>query len=469
MEIANVKIPLNSGMQRITLNVPDGVQIAGIAFTNGDEVKPSQISWKSNSGIAGNETVVVQKVKSSVRFEGYPSDKTMIRPRIRLKNISSETINGFKVRYYFRGESPESVNADAYFPGEDSLGLVVSAEGYNTGYVEWAFDTTRILPGGRPYFGDGPLMGIYNDGNVPWYAEDDPSYVLPGVAATDVDGFIDDFGIVVLDSENNLIGGHCVEMEDPIEATPPSVRVFAADMRDDQTRASEIALKLENLGGASLRKYDVRYYFLVEDGLQPIFDINYQPLFVDGAEMVALGNSRYQVNVHVGDVSLAPHNVWADEFKFAIHVGNWDPLWNASDDPSHEVLTKSYVVTSKIRVYDPTGKKIYGDDPVWKEPKIVAPRDNQDSLVADYGYDSGISIPVIRTPEGLILSLDGYPYVLLDLVYANGTPIRRIYSGTVMPGEQFIAVDWTGIDLSHTYLVLRKNSQIVSTKLLSNL
>lgn len=469
VEIANVKIPLNSGMQGITLNVPDGVQIAGIAFTNGDEVKPSQISWKSNSEIAGNETVVVQKVKSSVRFEGYPSDKTMIRPRIRLKNISSETINGFKVRYYFRGESPESVNADAYFPGEDSLGLVVSAEGYNTGYVEWAFDTTRILPGGRPYFGDGPLMGIYNDGNVPWYAEDDPSYVLPGMAATDVDGFIDDFGIVVLDSENNLIGGHCVEMEDPIEATPPSVRVFAADLRDDQTRASEIALKLENLGGASLRKYDVRYYFLVEEGLQPIFDINYQPLFVDGAEMVALGNSRYQVNVHVGDVSLAPHNVWADEFKFAIHVGNWDPLWNASDDPSHEGLTKSYVVTSKICVYDSTGNKIYGDDPVWEEPKIVAPRDNQDSLVADYGYDSGISIPVIRTPEGLILSLDGYPYVLLDLVYANGTPIRRIYSGTVMPGEQFIAVDWTGIDLSHTYLVLRKNSQIVSTKLLSNL
>jgi hypothetical protein len=456
-------------MQRITLNVPDGVQIAGIAFTNGDEVKPSQISWKSNSEIVGNETAVVQKVKSSVRFEGYPSDKTMIRPRIRLKNISSETINGFKVRYYFRGESPETVNADAYFPREDTLGLVVSGEGYNTGYVEWAFDTTCILPGGRPYFGDGPLMGIYNDENAPWYAEDDPSYVLPGTAATDDDGFIDDFGVVVLDAENNLIGGHCVEMEDPIEALPPSVRVFAADVREDQTRASEIALKLENLGGTSLRKYDVRYYFLVEEGLQPIFDITNQPPFIDGAEMSALGNSRYQVNVHVGNVPLAPHNMWVDEFKFAIHVENWDPLWNASDDPSHEGLAKSYVVTSKICVYDSTGKKIYGEDPVWEEPKIVAPHDNQDSLVADYGYDSGISVPVIRTPEGLILSLDGYPYVLLDLVYANGTPIRRIYSGTVMPGEQFIAVDWTGIDLSHTYLVLRKNSQIVSTKLLSNL
>ena len=469
VEIANVKIPLNSGMQRIELNIPDGVQIAGIAFTNGDEVKPSQISWKSSGGIAGNETAIVQKVKSSVRFEGYPSDKTMIRPRIRLKNVSSETINGFKVRYYFRGESPELVNADAYFPREDSLGLVVSGEGYNTGYVEWAFDTTRILPGGRSYFGDGPLMGIYNDGNVPWYAEDDPSYVLPGTAATDDDGFIDDFGVVILDRENNLIGGHCVEMEDPVEALPPSVRVFAADVRDDQARASEIALKLENLGGTSLRKYEVRYYFLVEEGLQPVFDINNQPSFVDGAEMVALGNSRYQVNVHVGDVSLTPHNMWADEFKFAIHVGNWDPLWNASDDPSHDGLTKSYAVTSKICVFDSTGKKIYGEDPVWEEPRIVSPHSAQDSLVADYGYESGISVPVIRTPDGLLVSLDGYPYVLLDLVYANGTPIRRIYSGTIMPGEQFIAVDWTGVDLSHTYLVLRKNSQIVSTKLLSNL
>lgn len=467
VEIANVKIPLNSGMQRIGLNIPDGVQIAGVAFTNGDEVKPSQISWKSSSEIAGNETATVQKVKSSVRFEGYPSDKTMIRPRIRLKNISSETINGFKVRYYFRGESPESVNADAYFPREDSLGLVVSGEGYNTGYVEWAFDTTRILPGGRPYSGDGPLMGIYNDGNAPWYAEDDPSYVLPGTAVTDDDGFIDDFGVVVLDMGNNMIGGHCVEMEDPVEALPPSIRVFAADVRDDQARASEIALKLQNLGGSSLRNYDVRYYFLVEEGLQPIFDINNQPSFVDGAEMVNLGNSRYQVNVHVGDVSLAPYNMWADEFKFDIHVGNWDPLWNASDDPSHEGLTKSYVVTSKICVFDSTGKRIYGEDPIWVEPRIVAPHGNQDSLVADYGYNSGISVPVIRTPEGLIVSLEGYPYVLLDLVYANGSPIRRIYSGTIMPGEQFIAVDWTGVDLSNTYLVLRKNSQIISTKLLS--
>ena len=343
VEIADVKLPLNSGMQQIEMDIPDGVQIAAIAFTNGDEVKPSQISWKSSG-----ESVAVQKVKSSVRFEGYPSDKTMIRPRIRLKNVSSDTINGFKVRYYFRGESSESVQAEAYFPYDDIVGLAVHGEGYNTGYVEWAFDTTLIMPGKQPYFGEGPLMGIFNEGNAPWYAEDDPSYVLPGMAVEDADGFIDDFGVIVLDADNNLIGGSCVEMEDPVEAMPPSVRVVAADIRDDQTRASEIVLKLENLGSISLRKYDVRYYFYVEEGLLPLLDVNNQPPFVDGAEMAALGSGRYQVNIHIGDASLAPHNMWADEFKFAIHVENWDPLWNASDDPSHDGLAKFYAVASKF-------------------------------------------------------------------------------------------------------------------------
>lgn len=469
VEISGVKIPMTAGVQQIVLNIPDGVQVAGIAFTNGDMVKPSQISWKSSQESLTGSMTAAQKVKSSVRFEGYPSDKSMIRPRIRLKNISSEIVNGFKIRYYFRGENPESVRADAYFPQDNVIGLTVNGEGFNTGYVEWAFDTTLILPGKSPYFGEGPLMGIYNEGYAPWYAEDDPSYVLPESFATDADGFVKNFGVIVLDSDNRLIGGSCVEMEDPIEALPPSVRVLAADMQDDQTRASEITMKLENLGSTLLRNYDVRYYFQVEEGLQPIFDVYNRTDFVNGAEMTALGNGRYQVNVHVGEKSLSPHNMWPDEFKFALHVSGWESLWNSEDDPSHKGLTGSFAETSKICVFDSTGKKIYGDEPVWVEPKVVAQSNGNDSLIYDYGYDAGISAPVVRTDDGLIVSMDGYPYVQLDLVYANGIPLRSIYAGSIQPGEQFIAVDWTGIDLRHTYLALRKNSKIISTKLLSNL
>ncbi len=469
LEVTGVKLIMNAGIQNITLNIPEGVEVAGVAFTNGDMIKPAHISWKSSSinglGNPSSESSFEQKVHTSIRFEGYPLDKSMLRPRIQLKNISNEVLTGFKIRYYFRGEEPNQVHVSAFYPANDTLGLAVYSESFNTGYVEWAFDTTRILSGSFPYFGEGPLMGIYNTGYVPWYAEDDPSYVPQ--LTSDVNAYTDNFGLVVLDTDNNLVGGSCVEMEDPIEALPPSVRVLAADVHDDTLTASEIQLKLENLGSISLKNYDMRYYFYVEEGLQPILEIYHSPSFVQNIEMRSLGKGRYEVNIHVEDTPLTPHTVWPNEVKFALHLHNWERIWMPTDDPSHKNLSKTYAPSFGICVFDSTNMKIYGEDPIWPTPNVI--KETSDSTnVPDYGYNSD-NVPVIRTEDGLLIIVDGYPYVQLDLVYANGIPIRSIFAGTVMPGEQFIFVDWSDIDLNHTYLVMRKNSKIISTKLLNNL
>ena len=68
--------------------------------------------------------------------------------------------------------------------------------------------------------------------------------------------------------------------------------------------------------------------------------------------------------------------------------------------------------------------------------------------------------------DGLILTMNGYSNVTLDLVNANSIPVRNVYTGTLAPGEQFIRVDWSGINMRNTYIVLRVNGTLKATKLL---
>ena len=63
--------------------------------------------------------------------------------------------------------------------------------------------------------------------------------------------------------------------------------------------------------------------------------------------------------------------------------------------------------------------------------------------------------------------MDNWSYVELSLVTALGTPVKSIFSGTLAPGDQLVHVDWTGIDMNRTYLMLKVNGTIKSTKKLS--
>jgi len=464
--ISGMKLPLSAGSHTLKLKVPAGIQIGGLALTTAN-IPASMIAWGVSTAdkVAGITSIdTTRKVKSYLRYEGYPETSTL-RPRIRLRNVSNEPVNGFSVRYYFRGEDASQASVERYWPNNVSTTPSVHSESANTGFVEWKFVET-IPVAGTIFSGDGPHFGLYNSGNVPWNAVDDPSFVDANSGVfSDKDGFYEDVGVIVLDRDNNLIGGSCVEMEDPI-SLESKARVMALDMRDDN-QASEIHFKVENTGNVPLKNYDVRYYFFVEEGLAPDFEI-YDKFECSSVAMENNGAGRWQVNVHC-DKSLPAGKMWTNPVKVGLHLSGWSKMWNAKDDPSHDSLGTSMRDARGICVFDSNGHMIYGMAPVWPLP---SPDEiGSDSVYnVDFGYQApGNSIPITRTPEGLVVSLNSWMNVELSLVSAMGVPVKTIFNGQLAPGEQFIRVDWTGIDMNKTYLMLKVNGNIRSTKKLSML
>ena len=464
MTVSGVSVHLAAGAHTLTLKVPAGIQIGGAALATAN-IPASMIAWGISTsdkvaGIVPADTA--RKVKSYLRYEGY-SETSTLRPRIRLRNVSNEPVNGFSVRYYFRGEDASQAGVDRYWPNYGPTFPAVHSESANTGYVEWSFAET-IPVAGTVFGGDGPHFGLFNSDFTPWNASDDPSFVDPnsGLVAN-VDGFYENVGVVVLDKDNNLIGGSCAEMEDPL-SLETKVRVLAADVRGDKL-ASEIHFNVENTGNVSLKNFDVRYYFFVEEGLAPDYELDDRSK-CSSASMESLGSGRWQVTVHC-DSSLAAGKTWQNPVKFALHLPGWPAMWNADDDPSHDSLGMTLRVARGICVFDSTGYMLYGNTPVWALP---APDEvNPDSVYnVDFGYRApGNSIPVIRTPEGLVVTMDNWSYVELSLVTAKGAPVKNIFAGTLAPGEQFVRVDWAGIDMNKTYLMFKVNGSIKSTKNLS--
>lgn len=462
--VSGVSVHLAAGTHTLTLKVPAGIQIGGVALTTAN-IPASMIAWGASASDKVVGIVLVdtaRKVKSYLRYEGYPETSTL-RPRIRLRNISNEPVNGFAVRYYFRGEDASQAGTERYWPNYVATSPSVHSESAYIGYVEWKF-TETIPVAGTVFNGDGPHFGLFNSGNEPWDATDDPSFVDPnsGMVAN-IDGFYEDAGVVVLDLENNLIGGSCAEMEDPV-SLETKVRVLAADMRGNN-QASEIHFKVENTGNVVLKNFDVRYYFFVEEGLAPDYEINDKSKCTS-ASMESLGSGRWQVTVHC-DSSLAAGKTWQNPVKVALHLSGWANMWNANDDPSHDSLGTTLRVARGICVFDSTGYMIYGNTPIWAlpAPDEVNP---EPAYHVDFGYHApGNTIPVIRTPEGLVITMDNWSYVELSLVTALGTPVKFIFSGTLAPGDQIVRVDWTGIDMNRTYLMLKVNGAIKSTKKLS--
>ena len=443
--VSDISMNLSAGMHTITLEAPAGLQVAGFALVT-DNVPPSSIAW--NSGMENSE----RKIKTYVRYEGF-NDKKILQPRVRLTNVSGSSVHGYSVRYYFRGEVSSMTRVHAYYP-YDTTGLAVHSESGRTGYVEWKFENGWIPAHGTVFNGNGPHFGVHYEDWTPWNPYDDPSFVENAAA-----GFVEDDGVVVLDADKRLIGGSCVEMEDSVSAEVKA-RVYAAENRSDD-QASEIQLKVENVGNVTLRNYDVRYYFFLEAGVAPLLDVYSLPTGVM-ANLENVGDGRWQVSLHAAE-PLVSGKSWKNNAQFALHCENWANIWNSSDDPSSVGLGAGMVEAVGISVFDSLGNRIYGDVPVWPE---FAGADS--SHVPDYGLkpkDNGI--PVHRVDGGLVVQTSQYTYVSLSLVNAAGAPVRNLYSGTLAPGNQFVAVNWSGIDLNRTYLMLRVNGSIKSTKLLS--
>ena len=450
---SDISMNLSAGMHTITLEAPEGLQVAGFALVTAN-VSPASIAW--NSGLENPE----RKIKTYVRYEGF-ADKKILQPRVRLRNVSNAQVHGYSVRYYFRGEESSMTKVHAFYP-RDTVGLAVHSESAHTGFVEWKFANGVIPSGGTVFNGDGPHFGVHYEDWTPWNPYDDPSFVENASA-----NFVEDDGIIVLDSDKRLIGGSCVEMEDSI-SIEVKARVYAAETRNDN-QASEIQMKVENVGNVTLKNYDVRYYFFLEGGLAPEFNAYVLP---DGvtASVENIGDGRWQVVLHASG-PLVPGGTWNKNAQIALHCENWNAIWNGLDDPSSIGLGWNMVEAVGVNVFDSLGNRIYGNEPVW--PDIAGYVACNGCMADSSGTpDIGLTpkndaIPIHRTDDGLVISLPQYTNISLSLVNVVGVPVRNLYAGTLAPGEQFIHVNWTGIDLNRTYLMLRVNGAIRSTKLLS--
>jgi len=347
--LQEIALPLKSGFNDIELRFPADLDIAGIAISDNPSILPSQISWKSESGTAASSAVYTQ-----VRFEGHP-DPSMIRPRIRLQNTGHVPIYGPKVRYYFRGEDPAQVMASKFYPQEGKL--IIRQERDNLGYAEWSFPETTVLPAGQLLFwGEGPHFGLHNTSYVPWIVNDDPSF-----ADGSSNVYADAPGIVVLDVENNVLSGSCFENEQPL-ITTPRAQVFARDSRAGDNQASQLYIKLENIGQVPIKNYEVRYSFYVPGNAVPVLDVyDMQGL---NASLKNLGSGRWQVVIS-GAASLGPGISWANPAQFALHLPNWQSGWQTGDDPSHDGISAEWGIAKGVEIFDASGNRIYGKEPSW--------------------------------------------------------------------------------------------------------
>ena len=467
--LSGVTVNLAAGTHTLKLRVPKGVEIGGFALSTAD-IPASMIAWGTSTAdkVAGvSYADTSRKVKSYLRYEGYPETSTL-RPRIRLRNISSSPVNGFSVRYYFRGEDASQARVDRYVPNDVSTFPSVHLESGRTGYVEWKFPNKQIPVNGTVFNGDGPHFGLYNSDFFPWNVSDDPSFVDPTSGLVpNVDGFYEDVGIIVLDNDYNLIGGSCAEMEDPTSLVT-SARALAAAERDNN-QMTEVHIKVENTGNVPLGNIDVRYYFYVGGNMTPILDVYY----LSGCSSVTLqnlGNGRWQATAHYNG-SLAPGQMWNDPVKFALRLQNWEHAWNASDDPSHDGLGHNFVEAHGVCVYDSAGNLLYGNAPAWGNPASSSSGSGSGGTDPTNhpgnGSSSGNIPPIVRTDDGLLVTMDSYAYVSLKLVNAHGEPIRTLFRGNLQAGQNLVHVNWNGIDMRNSFLVFKVNGTVRSTTELS--
>lgn len=467
--LSGVTLNLAAGTHTLKLRVPKGVEIGGFALSTAD-IPASMIAWGTSTAdkVAGvSYADSSRKVKSYLRYEGYP-ETSKLRTRIRLRNVSSSPVNGFSVRYYFRGEDASQARVDRYVPDDVSTFPSVHLESGRTGYVEWKFPNKQIPVNGTVFNGDGPHFGLYNSDFFPWNASDDPSFVDPASGLVpNVDGFYEDVGVIVLDNDYNLIGGACAEMEDPTSLVT-GARALAAVERDND-QLSEVHIKVENTGNVPLGNIDVRYYFYVESNRTPALDVYY----LSGCSSVTLqnlGNGRWQANAHYNG-TLAPGQVWNDPVKFGLHLQNWDKAWNASDDPSHDGLGRNFVEAHGVCVYDSAGNLLYGNVPAWGNPAPGSSGSGSGGADSTYhpgnGSSPGNTSPIVRTGDGLLVMMDSYAYVSLKLVNAQGEPIRTLFRGNLQAGQNLVRVNWNGTDMNNTYLVFKVNGVVRSTNKLS--
>lgn len=427
-------LSLASGDHEITITPLGVTGLAALAIANAESDLPaSMIAWGEDKW-----TVPEPKIQVEMAYPSY-SDKTWMKANFRLKNISDESLENVKIRYYYSGED-YYVAAQSFYPIE---GMSIYADATDVFYAELRLPES-IPVGGSHYYGNGPQIGAYRtNNNAPWNYDDDPSF---DPNAVDGQFHVTD-KVAVLDGEGNLISRFsCYDGTGPAKPKTPKVRALARD-EGGASNMNTIAMMVENVGEIPLNGFEVRYY--VRESTLPELNV-YDNQFATASNITYVDGDLYYVSFKYENIILNPgeKSDYGNGVKFALHRTDGSD-WDASDDASHYGLSYSFAQADSIVILDLSRNLLWGATP---RPTNALPEIPGVGNYGDY---------VVIDPDGITVDVPDDGRYTLEMVNASGTSQAVIFSGNWSAGEHYISTKNITL-ISGQYIVLRKGTTILS-------
>lgn len=438
--VGSLVVGLAGGINTVTIRPVGNIGVAGIALASASlDLAADEVDYAEGSWTTPEPRVIVKMNYNS------PDDRTWVRTQFKLKNLTGETFNNVRIRYYYKGEG-ENVGSMVFNPWNEVMSVYPDAG--SVYYGEFVLNQP-IAAYGSAYDGSGPFFGLYRTPKYePWDISDDPSYA-EGARY----GFVDADGVALLDEEGNLLNDwQCYDIDGPADVSAKSVRAWASDEKYGSKEASTIKLVVENTGSSLVKGFEARYYFRDDYG-----DMQMSLYEHNGANVsvVSAGGNLYYVSAKYSNTILNPGEKvdYGNGFKFELHYPNHQSRFDAFDDPSyHGIFGREEVVADSVVVLDLNGNLLWGHAP-------------RPSFSSDYTVSDNNGKYIYRDGNMIYVDVDVKDYYYLQVVNAMSLPLATLFSGTWAEGEH--AVDISNYNFSAgSYLVLRRNSNILNWQLL---
>lgn len=437
-KISNLSISLAPGDNTVSIRPIGNVGVAGLALVSmikpieADQIDYGESSWK----------VPTPQVAVKMTYDNS-GDVTWVRPKIQLTNLTSNSIAGAKIRYYYKGEG-ENVQAISFYP---SSPMRIAPDDGSVYYGELTL-TETIPPYGSAYYGDGPQIGLHRmNYYFPWNILDDPSYT-----AGAENGYVDGTGIAVLGGDGTLLNDWaCFDSDGPATNSRKSAIAYAKDVKYGSNQSSSITMFAQNNGTVAIDGFEIRYYYRngnVENKVD-VYSNNFAKMSVGQAG----GNLNY-VSFIYDDVVLNPgeKSDFGNGVQFELHLPNWENNFNAMDDPSNYGLNEfMFTEADSILVLDLNGNLLWGS--------VAQPKFSSEYKYKDVNED-------LIHVEGNIIYVDvpEKAYYTFETVNAVGMPLEQIFNETLSEGVHSISIE-NKTFTPGCYLVLRKGTEILSWQL----
>jgi len=155
-------LDLPPGRHRLALDLPEGLELDGIALVSGSG-DPAR--WTPP------DSPVETRVEVLARDES-PTDPVHFRPRVVVRNLQSDALEGYRLHLQVRAERERRAVAETWWPQQ--LTTLFRSEG--DGLHLWSLDRSgiRLAPGQSDFEGVGPAVGFHHDDWSPWSRANDP-------------------------------------------------------------------------------------------------------------------------------------------------------------------------------------------------------------------------------------------------------------------------------------------------------